>query len=121
MKRHRRAPAPLALRLPRKLGATVAALLALGGCTASPPPASPFAVAYRWPDPGAGVLALGNHQPPADITVHYNPAAVSPEAVANFAQSTCLAWNRLPSPESESPGVARFRCDRPLIETSERR
>lgn len=110
MKRHRLAPA-----------LSVAALMALAGCAASAPPAPSLAVDYRWPDPGAGILALGNHQPPAEVTLHYNPAAVSPAAVANFAQSTCLAWNRRPSPESESPGVARFRCDRPLIETSENR
>jgi hypothetical protein len=89
--------------------------LVLGACAPSAPRGPPLAISYRW---GPTLPLAYDDQPPAEISIRWEPGVLSPKALEQLQFEQCQAWNRRPTPVEQQPDAMRFRCDKPLIPSS---
>ena len=86
--------------------------LVLGACAAAAPQKPHLAISYHWE--ATSPLPTFDNEPPAEISIRWEPGTISRTALEQLAAEQCLAWNRQVSLIEVRQDIARFRCDKPL-------
>ena len=87
--------------------------LVVGACAATTPKRSPLAISYRW-ERTLPLPPAFDDQPPAEISIQWEPGTLSSDQLEQLEVLQCLEWNRQPSAVERQQDSARFRCDKPL-------
>ncbi len=93
--------------------AMVLVCLVLGACAASAPRSPRLAISYHWE--ATSPLPTFDNQPPAEISIRWEPGTISQKALEQLEAEQCLAWDRQPSLIEVRQDIARFRCDKPGV------
>jgi len=96
--------------------AMILVCLVLGACAASAPQKPRLAISYNWE--ASSPLPTFDNQPPAEISIRFEPGTISRKALEQLEAEQCLAWNRQVSLIEARQEIVRFRCDKPLASSS---